>query len=42
MIKRKDPELQHTKISAMSKYYAQYTQDSHVKETDACGWTINS
>ena len=35
MIKRKDPEI-HTKITAMSKFYAQYTQDFHVK--DGCLW----
>ena len=35
MIKCKDPEL-HMKISAMSKYYAQYTQDFHVK--GECLW----
>ena len=35
MIKCKDPDL-HTKIAAMSKYYAQYTQDFHVK--DGCLW----
>ena len=31
MIKCKDPKF-HTKITAMSKYYAQYTQDFHVRE----------
>ena len=35
MIKCKDPHL-HTKIAAMSKYYAQYTQDFHMK--DECLW----
>ena len=35
MIKCKDPHL-HTKIAAMSKYYAPYTQDFHVK--DGCLW----
>ena len=35
MIKCKDPQLL-TKIAAMSKYYAQYTQDFHVR--DGCLW----
>ena len=35
MIKCKDPQL-HTKIAAMSKYYAQFTQDFHVR--DGCLW----
>ena len=35
MIKCKDPQL-HTKVAAMSKYYAQYTQDFHVR--DGCLW----
>ena len=35
MIKCKEPNL-HTKIAAMSKYYAQNTQDFHVK--DGCLW----
>ena len=35
MIKCKDPEL-HIKITAISKYFAQYTQDFHVK--DGCLW----
>ena len=35
MIKSKDPQL-HSKVAAMSKYYAQYTQDFHV--SDGCLW----
>ena len=35
MIKCKDPPLQ-SKVAAMSKYYAQYTQDFHVR--DGCLW----
>ena len=35
LIKCKDPQLQ-SKIAAMSKYYAQYTQDFHVR--DGCLW----
>ena len=35
MIKCKDPELK-SKITAMSKYYAQCTQDFHVR--DGCLW----
>ena len=35
LIKCKDPQL-HSKIAAMSKYYAQYTQDFHVR--DGCLW----
>ena len=35
MVKCKDPQL-HTKIAAMRKYYAQYTQDFQVK--DGCLW----
>ena len=35
MIKCKDPQL-HTNFEAMSKYYAQYTQDFHVR--DGCLW----
>ena len=35
MIKCKDPQL-HSKVAAMSKYYAQYTQDFHVR--DGCLW----
>ena len=35
MIKCKDPQL-HTKIAAMSKYYAQYTQDFHVRDGCLC------
>ena len=35
MIKWKDPQL-HSTIAAMSKYYAQYTQDFH--EKDGCLW----
>ena len=35
MIKCQDPEL-HTKITAMSIYYEQNTQDFHVK--DGCLW----
>ena len=34
-IKCKDPQL-HTKVAAMNKYYAQYTQDFHVR--DGCLW----
>ena len=35
LIKCKDPQL-HSKIAAMSKYFAQYTQDFHVR--DGCLW----
>ena len=35
LIKSKDPQL-HSKIAAMSKYFAQYTQDFHVG--DGCLW----
>ena len=35
LIKSKDPQL-HSKIAAMSKYFAQYTQDFHVR--DGCLW----
>ena len=35
MIKRKDPQL-HSKVAAMSKYYAQYSEDFHVR--DGCLW----
>ena len=35
LIKSKDPQL-HSKIAAMSKYYAQYTQDFYVR--DGCLW----
>ena len=35
MIKRKDLQL-HSKVAAMSKYYAQYTRDFHVR--DGCLW----
>ena len=35
MFNCKDPQL-HSKIAAMSKYYAQYTQDFHVR--DGCLW----
>ena len=31
MIKCRDPEL-HTKVTTMSKYYPQYTQDFHVRD----------
>ena len=35
LIKCKDPQL-HSKIAAISKYFAQYTQDFHVR--DGCLW----
>ena len=35
LIKCKDPQL-HSKIAAMSKYFAQYTQEFHVR--DGCLW----
>ena len=35
LIKSKDPQL-HSKIAAMSKYFAQYTHDFHVR--DGCLW----